>query len=101
MAFRDVGGAKEVTGTSKELISIISAGANADVTNGQARNWDGNETLTVDLQGNCGSSWNRLIEGNLDIESNVSASSNDKGERLNRDVVKREDILVSSIYDNT
>merc|ERR1711915_759131 len=41
--------------------------------------------------------WNRLIEGDLDIESNVSASSNDKGERLNRDVVQREDILVSSI----
>merc|ERR1719308_672425 len=88
LAIGEVGGAQEVTSAGEELVPVVVTGADADVPDGEAGDGDGDQALPLDLQGHGGTSWDRLVQGDLHIEGDGLPGGDDQGEGLHRDVVQ-------------
>merc|ERR1719312_447251 len=97
LAIGEVGGAEEVAGAGKELVTIVVTGPDADVPDGEAGDGDGDQALPLDLQGHAGPSWDGLVQGDLHVEGDGLPGGDDQGEGLYRDVVQGEHVRVCSI----
>merc|ERR1712013_608762 len=84
----------------EELVTIVVTGPDADVPDREAGNGDGDQALSLDLQGHGGPSWDWLVQGDLHIEGDGLPGGDDQGEGLHRDVVQGEHVRVCSITES-
>ena len=96
MVIRYIVRTQEVTLRCKEFIKVILTGTKVYVKNRDARNGDDGKVISLHQDINCSSSKNRLVQGDLDIEGDLSPGVDDQWQGQHRDMVQGEDILSSS-----
>merc|ERR1711862_542628 len=100
LAIGEVGGAEEVACAGEELVTIIITGPDTDVPDGEAGDGDGEQALSLDLQGHAGTGWDGLVQGDLHVEGDGLPGGDDQGEGLHRNVVQGEHVRVCSITES-
>ena len=72
--------------------------SNLDAINRDAWDGDGYEAFLLDLQVNCCSNWDRLVQSYLYREGDWLPGSDHQREGLHVDVVQGNDVLIGSIW---
>ena len=72
--------------------------SNLDAINRDAWDGDGYEAFLLDLQVNCCSNWDRLVQSYLYREGDWLPGSDHQREGLHIDVVQGNDVLIGSIW---